>query len=215
MFTKIGKKIKIVAQVEFYILTISSVVGALYLIFNFGQMLGTGNAILIGLLIILVGVLLAWVSSFMLYGFGELVDNSAIIKDALTGSASPEASQRRNSSPLNGLAKVVGSVRSGRETAPRQPIQQPAQPTQGQGAYQPASVPPQNVQAGAYVQQPNPYARAGSYPPSRQPANLTGNSGWTQVDAQNIQCPNCHYTLPAAQAKVYGCCPQCRMPFRP
>ena len=213
MFTKIGKKIKILAQVEFYILTISSVVGALYLIFNFGQMLGTGNAILLGLLIILVGVLLAWITSFVLYGFGELVDNSTIIKDALTGGAPSEQPQQK-SSPLNGLAKAVSGGRFGRETKP----QQPAQPTQGQGAYQPpqtASVPPKNVQNGAYVQQPNPYGRAGSYPPSRQPANLTGNSGWTQVDAQNIQCPNCHYTLPAAQAKVYGCCPQCRMPFRP
>ena len=47
------------------------------------------------------------------------------------------------------------------------------------------------------------------------PGSSFGKSGWTQVDAQAIQCPNCHYTLPAEQAKRYGCCPQCRMPFKP
>jgi len=202
MFSRIGKKIKIVATVLFYVLAAASVIGAFYVIFNFGQLLGTGNAILMGILIALVGCLIAWVSSFMLYGFGELVDNSAIIKDALTGGAASEPAEH-TSSPFNGLAKAVNSARSAQQP---QPVQQP----QSQGAYQPP------LTTRAYTAQPNPYGRAGSYPPSQpQPASLTGKSGWIQVDAQNVQCPNCRYTLSAAQAKVYGCCPQCRMPFNP
>lgn len=205
MFTRIGKKIKTVATVLFYVLAAASVIGAFYVIINFGQLLGTGNAILLGILIALVGCLVGWLSSLMLYGFGELVDNSTIIKDALTRGGTAEQTDHK-SSPFHGLAKTVNGVLTGRQPQQPQPVQQP----QGQGAYQP----PQTTRA--YATQPNPYGRAGSYPPSQpQPASLTGNSGWTQVDAQNIQCPNCRYTLSAAQAKVYGCCPQCRMPFNP
>lgn len=210
MFTRIGKKIKTVATVLFYVLAVSAVIGAFYVIFNFGRMIGVGNAILIGVLIALLGCLLAWLSSITLYGYGELVDNSAIIKDILTG-GQPASSDEKKASPLNSLAKAVSNVRPAR---PAQPVQQ-----QGQGAYQPPQTTPaygQTRQPAGYTQQANPYQRAGSYPPSQQqPASLTGKSGWTQIDAQNVQCPNCHYSLPAEQARRYGCCPQCRMPFNP
>ncbi|MBR5111552.1 MAG: hypothetical protein IK099_15345 [Clostridia bacterium] len=207
MFSKIGKKIKTVATVLFYVLAAASVIGGFYVIFNFGSLLGTGNAILMGILIALAGCLFACISAFMLYGYGELVDNSAIIKDLLQGSASAPQQEKRPSA-FNGLAKAIGSARGGQQSP------QPVQPQEPQGVYQPPQTTPayaQNRQAGAFAQA-NSYQR--SYPPS-QPASLTGKSGWTQVDAQNIQCPNCHYSLPAVQAKRYGCCPQCRMPFNP
>ena len=175
MFTKIGKKIKTVATVLFYALAAASVIGAFYVSINFGQLLGTGNAILIGILIALVGCLVAGLSSLMLYGFGEMVDNSAIIRDALTGGAGT-AQTADTSSPFHGLAKAVSGARTPRQ--PQQPQQpQPVQQPQGQGAYQP----PQTTRA--YAAPPNSYGRAGSYPPSQtQPASLTGNSGWTQID---------------------------------
>lgn len=212
MFTKIGKKIKTVATVVFYVLALASIISGFYVIFGFGRLVGTGNAILLGILIALLGCLLAWLSSIMMYGYGELVDNSAIIKDQLLGNA-PSEQAAPKSSPFNGLAKAVGNMRSARQS---QPVQQqevsaaPYQPPQTTPAFN-----PQNRQAAGYTQ-PTPYQRAGSYAPSQQqPASLTGKSGWAQVDAQNIQCPNCRFILPAAQAKRYGCCPQCRMPFNP
>lgn len=202
MFTKIGKKIKTMATALFYILDVSSVIGALYVIFNFNSLLGVGNAVLIGVLIVLIGCLLAWLSAIALYGYGELVDNSTIIKDILSGGA-PAVQEEKKRSPMNILSKAASSVRPAN---PVQPVQQP----QNAGVYSP----PQTTRA--YVQQPNPYRRAGSVSPSQpQPVSLTGNSGWIQVDDQNIQCPNCRYTLQAAQARRYGCCPQCRMPFNP
>ena len=201
MFTKIGKKIKTVAAVLFYVLAASSIIGALYVIFGFGKLLGVGNAILLGVLIILVGGLLAWLSAIMLYGYGELIDNSTLIRERLEGGASEQDAPK--ASPFNGLAKAVGNLRS-----PRQNQVQPVQQQAPQNVYQPPQTTPAYTQA-------NPYQRVGSYPPSQQPASLTGKSGWIQVDAQNIQCPNCRYILPAAQAKRYGCCPQCRMPFTP
>ena len=210
MFTRVGKKIKAVATVLFYIMAVSAVISAFFVIFNYNSVIGVGNAILLGILIVLLGCLLAWLSSISLYGYGELVDNSEIIKDILTG-GQPAGSEEKKASPFNSLAKAVGSVRPAR---PAQPVQQ-----QGQDAYQPPQTTPaysQNRQPAAYTQQPNPYQRAGSYAPSRQqPASPAGNSGWTQIDAQHVQCPNCHYSLPAEQAKRYGCCPQCRMPFNP
>ena len=106
MFTRIGKKIKTVATVLFYIMAVSSVIGAFYVIFNFGKLFGVGNAILLGVLIALVGCLLAWLSSITLYGYGELVDNSTIIKEMLAGSASADQVEKRTS-PFNGLAKAV------------------------------------------------------------------------------------------------------------
>ena len=211
MFTRIGKKIKTVATVLFYIMAVSSVIGAFYVIFNFGKLFGVGNAILLGVLIALVGCLLAWLSSITLYGYGELVDNSTIIKEMLAGSASADQVEKRTS-PFNGLAKAVGGARAARPA-------QPAQPQQNQSTYQQPQTLPlynQNRQPAAYTRQPNPYQRAGSYPPSQhQASSLTGKSGWTQVDTQNVQCPNCRYTLSAEQARRYGCCPQCRMPFNP
>ncbi|MBR3019839.1 MAG: hypothetical protein IKH57_22660 [Clostridia bacterium] len=211
MFSRIGKKIKIVATVLFYILAVASVIGGFYVIFNFGSLLGTGNAILLGILIALLGCLTAWISALLVYGYGELVDNSAIIKDMLQGGA-PAPQQEKRPSAFNGLAKAISSARGGQQSP------QPVQPQEAQGVYQPPQTTPaygQTRQSGAYGQA-NPYQRAGSYPPSQQqPASLTGKSGWTQVDAQNIQCPSCRYVLPAVQAKRYGCCPQCRMPFNP
>ena len=113
MFTRIGKKIKTVATVLFYVLAVAFVIGAFYVIINFGQLLGIGNAILIGILIALVGCLVAWLSSLMLYGFGELVDNSTIIKDALAGGVTAEQTDHK-SSPFHGLAKAVNGVRTPR-----------------------------------------------------------------------------------------------------
>ena len=213
MFSGIGKKIKVVATVLFYLLAITSVIGGFYVIFGFGSLLGTGNAILVGILIALVGCLIAWISAFMLYGYGELVENSTIIRELLQGSASAPQQERRPSA-FNGLAKAIGGMRGGQQS--QQP--QPVQPQQPQGSYQPPMTTPAYAparQPGAYGQA-NSYQRAGSFQPSQQQAaSLTGKSGWLQVDAQNIQCPSCRYVLPAVQAKRYGCCPQCRMPFNP
>lgn len=211
MFANIGKKIKTLAKALCAFLAIASVIGGFYIIFTFGGMLGTLNSILLGVLIILVGSLLGWLSSLMLYAFGELVDNSEIIRDQLTGGA-PAASQAQGGGSAFGAVSKAASQAVNHLRAPQAAPQQPqsAQPDM-RGAYQP----PQTTPAYSNVPHTSAFKRPGSVPPSQQPASLTGKSGWTQVDAQNIQCPNCRLVLPAEQAKRYGCCPQCRMPFQP
>ena len=73
MFNNIGGKIKTLARVICWIGIIASVVGGI------GMMVMDEDMIIFGLLTIPVGALMSWIGSFMLYGFGELVENSAVL----------------------------------------------------------------------------------------------------------------------------------------
>ena len=93
MFSNIGKKIKTLAKVLCWIGIILSVISGIGIIAASGQIgssyssysygynssvpaLSSGSAVLIGILVILLGSLFSWIGSFMLYGFGQMVDNS-------------------------------------------------------------------------------------------------------------------------------------------
>ncbi|MBQ8746290.1 MAG: hypothetical protein IJZ08_00285 [Clostridia bacterium] len=70
MFNEIGKKIKGLASVIAWIgIIASAIMGFITMELSFFT----------GLLIIAIGALASWVGSFLLYGFGELVDNSTVI----------------------------------------------------------------------------------------------------------------------------------------
>lgn len=75
MFTNIGGKIKTTAAVCCWIVIIASVITGIVMMAN--------DAIAAGLLIIAGGSLIGWVSSFVLYGFGELVENSCIMANLM------------------------------------------------------------------------------------------------------------------------------------
>ena len=83
MFSNIGRKIKVTAKVFCWIGIILSVVGGIGVIAaGFMELLpraSTAALILSGIGIALLGSLVSWVGSFMMVGFGELVENSAII----------------------------------------------------------------------------------------------------------------------------------------
>lgn len=67
MFDNIGGKIKSLAQIMAYILMGLSILAGLLMLFS--------NPV-VGLLSIVVGCLSAWIGSFFMYAFGELVENS-------------------------------------------------------------------------------------------------------------------------------------------
>ncbi len=69
MFNRIGQKIKTLATIT----TICGMIGSCLV----GLALAFFN-LLIGIIIAACGCLLAWIGAFLLYAFGELVDNSAI-----------------------------------------------------------------------------------------------------------------------------------------
>lgn len=74
-YDNIGGKIKNMAVWVFRIEAIAAVITGIAL-------MGTDkDLILYGLLFLLVGPIIAWVSSWLLYGFGQLIENSDIIAE--------------------------------------------------------------------------------------------------------------------------------------
>ncbi len=73
MFSNVGGKIKILAKITAWIGIVICV------IYGFVMLVSVEDMALVGLLIMTVGSLLSWISALVLYGFGELVENSTII----------------------------------------------------------------------------------------------------------------------------------------
>lgn len=72
-YENIGEKIKELAKIIFAVEAILLVISGIYLMFV------EGGSILYGLLVTIVGPILAWISSWLLYGFGQLIENSDIL----------------------------------------------------------------------------------------------------------------------------------------
>ncbi len=102
MFTDIGQKIKTLATILCVILMIAFVISGFV---SMGQIGFLG-----GLLTIIVGVLGSWVGSFVLYGFGELVDCVSQIRDKMY--------QRPVSAPLYTAEQQSGNSTPVRVAAP-------------------------------------------------------------------------------------------------
>lgn len=79
MFDNPGEKIKTVAKVFFGIGCVSSVLGWIGVLIIAMESKDGKTALLIALasfLVLAIGVVLSWISSLLLYGFGQLIDNS-------------------------------------------------------------------------------------------------------------------------------------------
>lgn len=90
MFNNIGKKIKTLSVVICVLMILISLGGAGFLIF-----LGFDEDeifFLFGIAALIVGPLLAWITSFFAYGFGELIDKTSSI-DSKVGSGSASYNQ--------------------------------------------------------------------------------------------------------------------------
>ena len=82
MYNKIGKKIKGVASAICWIqIVIYAITGIILMISSVIQ--SSVNLMLSGFLVIVIGCLMAWLSSICLYGFGELIDKVCNIEKAL------------------------------------------------------------------------------------------------------------------------------------
>lgn len=74
MFTNIGDKIKSLAKVIAWIGIAGSVISGFVMINS-----GYGVSIIMGIGVILGGSLISWISSWFLYGFGELIEKTTEI----------------------------------------------------------------------------------------------------------------------------------------
>ena len=79
MYDNIGKKIKGLAKWMFIVEAIAAAIAGLALMFTDEEL------IIFGLLALLLGPIVAWVSSWLLYGFGELVDKVCDIESNMRG----------------------------------------------------------------------------------------------------------------------------------
>ena len=73
MYDNIGSKIKTLAQVVFIIMAVISIISGVIIIFS------DDGAFIIGILTAGIGVLLSWIGTFFLYGFGQLIENTDIL----------------------------------------------------------------------------------------------------------------------------------------
>ncbi len=88
-FDRVGKKIKDLVKILFYIqLVVYGIIGlSLALMGPFG--------ILIGIVVFGVGALVAWISSWMLYGYGEIIDKVCDIEINTRGTATSSDSEEK------------------------------------------------------------------------------------------------------------------------
>ena len=79
MFKNMGGKIKMLTKISCWIgIGFSVILGMVMIVAGLNAYRGGGALIGGGLAVMAVGSLMAWIGSFFAYGFGELVDNSAI-----------------------------------------------------------------------------------------------------------------------------------------
>lgn len=85
MFNNPGKKVKLLARILFVLLSILPVLGGIVIMMidtsTFGIDLG-GLQVIIGLLVIIFGIIFAWLSSILLYTLGAMADDLEIIHRA-------------------------------------------------------------------------------------------------------------------------------------
>lgn len=75
-YDDIGKKIKNLAKAIFIFEAISSIIVGLYFLFS--------DIFIFGFVVIFLGPVVAYILSWLTYGFGELITNSEIIAQALS-----------------------------------------------------------------------------------------------------------------------------------
>ena len=79
MFSNIGHKIQVLAKVVCWVGIIAAVISGIIIMASGYR----GSGVLPGVLTMILGPLGAWVGSFMLYGFGELILSNGDARDAL------------------------------------------------------------------------------------------------------------------------------------
>lgn len=83
MYSNIGEKIKVLAKIICIIGIVISVISGLGIIIVSSISYNPGLSVLGGLLVIVLGTLFSWLSTFFIYGFGELIDKVTKIESEI------------------------------------------------------------------------------------------------------------------------------------
>lgn len=87
MFENIGGKIKGLAKFICWVGIVICVIAGIIMFVQAGEAYSSAERtvlVITGLAIIIVGSLMSWIGSFLLYGFGELVESTSIIRKNLS-----------------------------------------------------------------------------------------------------------------------------------
>ena len=184
MFTNIEKKIKIMALVVPAVILLSSLIMTIMIWVGGSRIIGVtglgyssygsdagGSVFLIGFLVLLFGALTAVLTCFLLYGFGELIEQTrwqAQSMGNLTGTPMPEpfVLQRTRQQPQPQYPPQPYPQQPQYTPAPQQPAPRQAAPYQGSRL--------QKQQTGAYAPQ-------GEYRP-QQPASGRPQAGYPEQE---------------------------------
>ena len=80
MYDNIGRKIKDLAKTICLLEAFAAIIAGIIIIGTFADARDGEGMVGIGILIMVVGSLLAWISSWLLYGFGELIEKTSNIE---------------------------------------------------------------------------------------------------------------------------------------
>ena len=99
MFDRIGSKIKGLASVITWLGIIASCA------FGFVLMSNGDEMIFLSIAVMAVGSFVSWISSFLLYGFGELIEKACIIEERLSLHPQMQSTQDVHNSELDELLR--------------------------------------------------------------------------------------------------------------
>lgn len=103
MFSEIGQKIKALAKVLCWSGIALSIIVAIAL-FGLGSNTGLGDLFVLGgMLVLVVGVLFSWLSTFLLFGFGEMIHKVCSIEKKLSGIPQQQNQSEARITRLNAL----------------------------------------------------------------------------------------------------------------
>jgi hypothetical protein len=101
MYDNIGGKIKGLAKATFIVEAIAAVITGI------AFMAMDDDLVPVGLLVMILGPIVAWVSSWLLYGFGELIDKTCdIARNTYGGERKSEAQAKVDSERINKIEKL-------------------------------------------------------------------------------------------------------------
>lgn len=104
MYDNIGGKIKGLAKAVFIVEAIAVFIAGIALM-AYGE--GEGLYLFMGLIVIALGPVVAWVSSWLLYGFGELIDKTCdIARNTHGGERKSEAQSKADYERISKIEKL-------------------------------------------------------------------------------------------------------------
>lgn len=106
MFDNIGKKIKSLAKILCWVGIIAYVIAAIIMI-AIGMDEYEEELTAFGVILLFVGPLMSWISSFFMYGFGELIDKACDIeRNTRSGEIKSEAQVKADYERVNKIEKL-------------------------------------------------------------------------------------------------------------